>query len=263
MKPKIWLTRPAAQGAGTRQAFKETGFDVVDCPVLTIEPICDGQASQAIRAQILGFDRYAIAIFVSQNAVQYGCHWLDEFWPQLPQACEFLAVGSATQQALQNAGLPVVGQFVVGAAMNSEELLDLPQLQVLQDRAVIIFRGEGGRTHLGDVLRGRGARVDYCELYRRQVPEDASESIERALSEGPAWLSVHSGESLQNLERLLQQAPLMQNKSWLQWPLLVPGQRVAAMAKNLGFTRIIVADNATDIAMCKALKDDLAQNEKL
>lgn len=261
MKPRIWLTRPKAQAAKTQLAFENLGFKVLSVPALEITPVDTSAAVQAIRQRILDFDRYDMAIFVSQNAVHYGCPWLDQFWPQLPTDCQFFAIGSATREALLDAGLPVVGAMAVSEAMNSESLLATEQMAQVRDQRILIFRGEGGRTHLGDSLQARGAQVDYCELYRRALPSAAGQAVAQALSEGDAWLSVHSGESLQNVVSLLQASkPTSPPDAWFSWPLLVPGQRVGELAAQMGFSQILVAENATDSAMCEALEKQLVQN---
>ncbi|MBB3169681.1 uroporphyrinogen-III synthase [Simiduia aestuariiviva] len=255
MKRRLWLTRPAHQAAATTQAFSAPDVDVVSVPVMAIAPLREPAQQQAVRDRILDFDRYDFAIFISQNAVHYGTEWLDEYWPQLPLHCQFLAVGQATATALSAAGLPVVSELPLTSAMNSEALLALPALSELKDKQILIFRGRGGRTHLGDTLRARGARVDYCELYERELPVDAPARVGDALALGPAWLSVHSGESLQHLYQLLQDQA--DSYSWRTWPLLVPGARVAAMAEAMGFSHILVADNATDGAMAARLRQAL------
>lgn len=251
MPPRIWLTRPAAQADATTRAFTGCGFEVIAVPVLSISPLQDETELALIRTRIADFDRYHFVLFVSQNAVDLGAPWLDQYWPQLPEQPQFLAVGSATEQALHSAGLPVVGTLAVSSAMNSESLLALPQLQQLEHKKVLIFRGQGGRTLLAERLRERGAQVDYCELYQRQLPTSAQQRVAAAMAAGPAWLSVHSGESLQNLVTLLRAT---ETDDWLHWPLLVPGSRVAQIAQDLGFSDIVVAANATDVSMAQALQ---------
>lgn len=253
MKPKIWLTRALAQAASTRTLFESVGFEVLPVPILAIEPLVESADQQAIRDLILNFDRYDFALFVSQNAVAFGVPWLDQFWPQIPPHCRFLAVGSATQEALSSAGLPVMGDRLIGSAMNSELMLNLPELAEVKGKRIVVFRGQGGRTFLGDSLRSRGARVDYCELYKRQLPETAHGHVASAMQQGDAWLSVHSGEALIHLCALLRG----HGEDWLQWPILVPGDRVAELAHKEGFEQVIVAVNATDIAMGAALQEAL------
>jgi uroporphyrinogen-III synthase len=69
-------------------------------------------------------------------------------------------------------------------------------------------------------------------------------------------ISVHSGETLQNLCRLIQTHINSATLHWMQQTaLLLPGLRVAEIAKDLAFKQIIVAENATHEGMIEALYD--------
>ena len=59
-------------------------------------------------------------------------------------------------------------------------------------------------------------------------------------------ISVHSGETLDNLMSA-------GGAAWRHTPILVPGERVAQRAIEVGFQQVIVAENATDDAMLQAL----------
>ena len=72
--------------------------------MLSIEPVADAAECQAVKNIILDIDQYACAIFVSQNAVAYGCEWLDRYWPELPVGLTFLAVGATTAAKLRAQG---------------------------------------------------------------------------------------------------------------------------------------------------------------
>jgi len=137
-------------------------------------------------------------------------------------------------------------------------------LQAIDGEKILIFRGCGGRGHLAEELRKRGAWVDYCELYERVLPPIASEQLQQLFvsTETPGKqvvVSLHSGESLQNLLAVLTQLPAAQQAEAHTWLhnilLLVPSQRIVAAAQAAGFKRIICAENATDNAMTVALLD--------
>lgn len=257
---RILVTRPAHQSAGWSALLQAQGA-VVDCiPLLDIAPVEDGDSARAIKNLILDFDQYDHAIFVSQNAVQYAFDWLDDYWPQLPQGPRYYAIGAATARAIRARGAePETGNTGEGAesqpsTMDSEALLALPSLQQLQGERVVVFRGEGGRTLIGTTLQERGARLDYCALYRRTLPSDAAEQI-IAYPHTPDVITVHSGETLDNLHQVIEATG---RKSLRQPLILCPSDRVAASARALGFPRVHAAVNAGDDAMLAALKDALA-----
>lgn len=245
---RVIITRPLAQAKSWRVELNRHGVAAECVPAMSIEAVQSDEEKQAVKNLILDFDNFQQAIFVSQNAVRYGLEWLDRYWPQLPEGIDYYAVGASTAQLLEADGIEVQA---ADKAMNSEALLQLLDGKVQARDKVIIFRGCGGRPYLGDVLEERGAQVSYAELYHRILPEKSVlELAALNLGEGDI-LSVHSGESLQNLLQLLQSAKV---KCWAKLPLLVPSERVAGMAAKWGFQTIIGAENASDDSMYQALK---------
>ncbi|WP_353301754.1 uroporphyrinogen-III synthase [Sessilibacter corallicola] len=243
----IWLTRPKAQAAKTHERLVALGYESIwSQPLMEIIPVAGDQQRQKIRGQVMDLDLYHIAIFVSQNAVQFAFDVIDDFWLQLPLNTEFFAVGSATARALTLHG--VNAESGLGEAMDSESLLMLPQLNAVDGLKVVIFRGLGGRTKLADELISRGACVDYCELYERVYPSDCASALAASQfgNDSQDITLVYSGESLQNLQRSIVES---QKTHVFNTAVVVPGARVAAMAKSLGFTTIFEAKNASEEAM--------------
>lgn len=266
----IIVTRPRAQAEVWAQSLRGLRAQVSLLPLMEIVPMVqdaqqDAEAVRAIKNRILDFDHYQKAIFVSKNAVEYGFAWLENYWPQLPQGVSFFAVGETTAKLLQSYGVRVtdLAQTQSGA-MNSEALLQAPELQSVAGEKIVIFRGQGGRTHLGETLLERGAKVDYCELYQRCLPADAAQQCAqlflRSGASGPldlqrVILTLHSGEALANLLGLLAQMDSAGLRAKLQreLALLVPSQRVAEQAVSAGFNRVYSAENATDASMLQRL----------
>jgi len=244
--------------------LRELGAACVSIPVLALEPVSRPEQVQAIKNVVLDFDLYQKAIFVSRNAVEFAMQWLEGYWPQLPQGIEYFAVGETTAKNLQDYGLRVSALTAASSgAMNSESLLRAPELQQVQDEKIIIFRGCGGRGQMAEVLRARGASVHYCELYERVIPPQAEQLLCAAFAQSVAEqqvIALHSGESLNHFMQVLARAKVndinfSQHENIMRLPVLVPGERVAQLARDTGFTQIIVAENATDQAMFAALAD--------
>lgn len=255
---RVWATRPVQQNELWCQLLSEQGFSVVSAPLLAIKPIdeshVDAEAVQAIKNIILDLDQFQKVIFVSQNAVNSAFEWFDNFWPQLPSGIEFFAVGKRTALWVQQKGVAVTA---AEDAMNTDELLSLPSLTDVWGQKIVICRGRGGLTKLGDELKNRGAIVRYCELYDRCLPEDAVIAVRQLLDEQNAMerlptdiIPVFSGETLNNLNHVLNTADIPRRDMLL----VVPGKRVAELAQNLGFTRVSVAANASEAAMLDAVK---------
>jgi uroporphyrinogen-III synthase len=268
-KLTIIITRPLAQAEAWRMLLKNHGFSVELLPVMAIRSLEDEAHKNAIKSCILNLDHYQKIIFVSQNAVTHGMQWIENYWPQLPMGLNYFAVGATTAQQLMQQGIPVTDLATSASGdMTSEALLKAPELQQVKDEKILIVRGLNGRGHLAQELRLRGARVDYCEVYERYVPETARAQLHnlaaRQLQASThTIISLHSGESAKNLLWLASQIkitlPLIDD--WLKrCVFLVPSQAVEQLATDAGFHSLIRAENATDTAMTNALFDYLQEN---
>jgi uroporphyrinogen-III synthase len=255
----LLVTRPLEQALPWAEQLKMLGA-VVSCqPMLSIEALEDQTSKQLIKSQIMKLDEYQKAIFVSQNAVNHGIEWLDQYWPQLPINLRILAIGSTTAALLEEKLSQLDANVLSpGQAMNSEALLCLPELNSVEGEKILIFRGKGGRTYLGDSLTEKGALVDYCELYQRSIPATIDTEVLSALKQSNLQpvLITHSGETLSNFCKAVDSHIDTDSLLWFkQQALLVPGKRVAEQAHNLKFEHIIIAENATHESMIGALHD--------
>lgn len=248
---RVLVTRPGAAADELAGALRQAGVEPVLFPALAIAPLSPdepGEAARRVKSQIMEFDRVDIAIFISMNAVAAGLDWLEHYWPQLPLGIAYYAVGAATARALAARG---VAASSPGGAENSEALLALPGLQGIAGKRVMIFRGEGGRETLAERLRERGALVDYCEVYRRVLPQPA-QPLSALLAGGSVdVLTAASGETLENMLTLAGS----ERAALCRLPVVVPGARVAELARGLGFGEVITAANATASATLSALNE--------
>lgn len=247
---RVLVTRPAGQADGFVQGIIDAGGQAWHQPVLTIEGLAESDkvARQQCKQRVLDLDLYQQAIFVSTNAVKFGVDWIEQYWPQLPVGVQWHAIGAATAAAMQAAGLSVCEQG--REVMDSEELLAAPALQSVAGQKFLIIRGVGGRQYLSEQLRSRGAVVDYIECYQRGLPDLHEQSLAQLLDRHQInVVSVNSGESLANFCQLLGQ----QLSDYLTMALLVPGERVAELARQRGFSTVIVASNAGQTATLNAL----------
>lgn len=243
MSQRILVIRPSRQADQFIALLEQAGAQICHTPVMTIEPLVDGQE---IKNLILEVDNFDKAICVSGNAAQLTLEWLDRYWPMMPVGIEFFAVGQQTAEILAGADITALSPM---GRQNSEALLALPELQGLSDQRVIIFRGCGGREILGETLMKRGARVDYCELYRRVINPDQAMLARQQLAQSDC-LVAHSGELLQALGEQVGEPGAVT-------PVVVPSERVAEIARELGYQNIISAENALPESMFAAVEKAL------
>lgn len=250
----ILVTRPAHQAAAVCALIEAAGGRALRLPLLEIRPALDAAAVQAGLARLADYD---LAVFVSANAVNFALDALDPRpWPT-PLA--IAAVGAATARALEQRGLRAT--YCPQAEFTSEALLALPALQEVRGRRVVILRGHGGREHLREILRARGATVDYLEVYRRVQPEiDPAPWLERWRSGAIAAVLVSSGETLRKLHAIV---GTLGHEQWRKTALIVAHARIRDLARQLGIDGPVrIADDATDAAMVKALCDYFAAAEE-
>lgn len=253
----VLVTRPAHQADRLCRQLAELGAKPVRFPTLSINPVAESDGGYpSLKNCFLNLDQYQAVIFVSANAVRLAHDWIDQYWPQLPLSIDWLAVGAATSNAMQQYGLPTASIQSDSSSMDSEALLQHPQLQQLTHQKILICRGQGGRELLRDSLQQRGAQVDYAELYRREIPVYSQAEIESIIYKSAiSAMLISSGEALINLAALTHEAATGVS-ALSETPLVVPSQRVAELAAEYQFKQVRVAANATDDAMLAAL--DLA-----
>ena len=242
----VLVTRPEGQAGPLCSALEASGFRACHLPLLQLEGLPELPPGE--RGKVLALDEYQHVIVVSGNAARYGLEQIDEVWPQLPLGPSWYAVGEATARALAARGIRAL---TPGTDMTSEGLLALPQLQAVSGQRVLIIKGEGGRGAMREQLGRRGARVDELACYRRSCPRYALGEVAAKLSQWQIQVVlISSGEGLANMLALLSPA---ETSKFIGITLLVPSQRIAGLARQAGFRRVVTAENASDDAMLRAL----------
>ena len=239
----VVVTRPERQAGSFLQMLRAVGAAPVAFPVLVIQPVVLEPGARSH----LGPDDFDWVIYASANAVEQGLAQLPR-----PRRARLATVGTATARALERHGLEV--RAVPATTQDSEGLLAHPEFTEVRGRRVLILRGVGGREVLRQALAARGAEVEVAELYRRVVAAPdagALETLARACACRQAIVAVTSVEVL---DALLEIAPDATLTTLRDAGLLVPGPRVAAVARARGWRGpLVVARSAEDAAMLEAL----------
>jgi uroporphyrinogen-III synthase len=258
---KIAVTRPRDQAAPLAQRITQAGGIPLLFPLLDIEPVADDAPLHEQLSRLAQFD---LAIFISPNAVQHGIAAMRAANISLPASLNPCA-GRASAQPLRQAQgghiglkpdlqIATIGQGSAKALrelgiadiiaptehFDSEGLLALPELQNVAGWNVLIFRGDGGRELLGDTLKARGAAVEYATCYLRSKPQ---QDIAELLSAAPDAITVTSSESLNYLVQMLENCS---DETWRNTPLFVPHPRIAGLAGQQGWQRIVVTASGDD-----------------
>ena len=240
MKPTAVLTRPEGTANSLGESLEALGWYVVYQPMLVIEPINQPALTPTI-------DTESVVIFISANAVRAGIPHLAR---QLKEnAPTVIAVGEATAAALALEGITAL----VPATPDSEGLLALTELDNCRERPVLLVKGEGGRALLAESLKERGAIVSEFICYRRlEAPVNAAEFCWQLCDLDEVVFQGSSGETVERLTEVLGAGG---QPNLLDSPLIVPSARVANMATDAGWTRVIEAENASDRGFLAALSE--------
>ena len=244
---KVLVTRPVERAAGLCRLIEQAGGTALQFAAIEITAPADTQSREYARDHLAEF---SLAIFISPTAVEKTF----EFLPEIPANIRITAIGSRTASALESRGLNI---DIVPDGHDSESLLEHPELQAehIAGKNILIFKGEGGRELLGDTLGSRGAEVVYADMYRRALPSSPGK-LDQYLVEADI-ITVSSNEGLQNLFELASEKTSLA-RHWL----IVPGKRAFTLAKKLGFSNILTAENATDEAFLNALTDAIIKMSK-
>ncbi|MBA2490732.1 MAG: uroporphyrinogen-III synthase [Gammaproteobacteria bacterium] len=242
---RVMVTRAPHQAHALCDMIEAAGGGRVRLPALEISAPENPAGADRIIGRLAEFE---IAIFVSQNAVNYAherAYALGTNFAQLKLA----AIGDKTAAALQRAGRHI--DICPRGGFTTEDLLKIPEMRDVQGRHIVIFRGEGGRELLGAILQARGALVVYAEVYRRTVPRGLSAMLRQCLESNPVdIIAIASGEALSNLDDAC--AAEYRTRLHRTW-LLVGSSRMRAQAEIAGFSNIEVADDPGDEAMFERL----------
>jgi uroporphyrinogen-III synthase len=229
----VVITRPRSAADVLARALEREGARAFVFPALEIEASEPTPAQREALGELAGF---GLAIFISANAVERGLALARTAGPW-PERTRVAAIGEATAQALRNSGFTAV--ISPRERHDSEALLALPELRSVKGERIIVFRGEGGREHLRDVLEARGAYVEYVECYRRSRPRADPTALLAAWARGEIHaVSVLSAETLENFLAIAGDAAMPHAAVAT---LVVPHAAIAAHPDARRFARVLVA----------------------
>ncbi|MDR0217743.1 MAG: uroporphyrinogen-III synthase [Enterobacteriaceae bacterium] len=259
----ILITRPAPAGEELVNRLSAIGQVAFSAPLIAIYPGTDlPLLSQKLQRLSAGD-----AVFLlSKNAVHYANEQLVQEGLTWPDNLSYYGIGKSTsllfqQQTGKNILWPEQGE-------TSEELLQLPSLQKMAHKKILLLRGNGGREMIAASLTARGGKIAYCECYSRQPVKYHSSEFTRHWQQcGIKTLVVTSGEMLQLLYNLVTGSDRpenrateddnngIDNKTWLLGcRLIVVSERLANIARKLGWEDIKVAKSADNDALMQALE---------
>lgn len=234
----LWVTRPGADGRQMAELARERGMVPWLMPVMDI--FWHRPDAHGLRALM----RAEVVVVTSRHALQA----LSKAGIDLPAAPSWIAVGTATADALAQAGV----QAQVPEQMTSEGVLALPALAGVLGRHVCILKGEGGRELLARQLEHAGAQVTEVPLYRRVCAHPPEGMLRTFFKQKYKALVAASGESLACARAAA--AQVQQEAALMQLPLAVMSERMARLAAQQGWQgEVTVARETSSAGLLAAL----------
>lgn len=242
----VLVTRPDQQGKALCEMLNKEGIAAWHLPLFSIEAGRELNQLPNKMSQLKAGD-YVLA--VSKNAVSYaseslynaGFHWREDL--------HYFAVGQRSAEFFsshseQNVHFPF-------AQENSEGLLNLPFMQDLTDKQILILRGNGGRELFPQQAQQRGASLDIVECYQRiPIQYDRQQQSDMLKRAGINTIFITSSEILHLLVEFVPE----EEHSWLKsCNLIVVSQRIAQVAQQLGWQQITIAPRADNQSLLDAV----------
>src|SRR5260221_167542 len=174
---RVVVTRAVEQSQPLMEALRNAGAEPVLLPLLAFAPPDDPAQLDACLKNGAQFDW---VFFTSQNAlrvVQQRCAILELSLPTVFDGVKIAAVGSATAEAVTDAGLPVslISRIHNGVAL-AEELAS-----EVQGKRIFLPRSDRANPELIAVLKRLGAQVTPVGAYKTVSPNSDSPETQESL----------------------------------------------------------------------------------
>jgi uroporphyrinogen-III synthase len=241
---KVWVTRSEPGAGELARQLQEQHITVLRAPLLEIAPLAEprvlvDEKRVADTSESLATLPGLIVVLSAHAARLFVAAYLR---PELRERL-FVAVGKQTAAVLEQAGLRVI----VPELASSEGLMGLPVIQALRPGACVwLVSGVGGRETLVHYLRRQcGAQVVKLELYERKSVGDVADLK-------PDQVCAVEVASVQGLQAFYTHWTQLAGNMGVA--VIVPSQRIAAAAQELGFTQVYTAQDASAGAVLTQLQ---------
>jgi uroporphyrinogen-III synthase/uroporphyrinogen III methyltransferase/synthase len=192
---RILVTRAAHQAGKLSAGLRALGADIVEVPVLEIQP---PRSFDPLDRALRDLRGYSWILFTSSNTVRAVAGRARELGIALTGISgQIAAVGAATAEALREEGLPValvpehyVAESLVGALVRDP---------LIAGRRILLARAEIARDVIPDALRAAGALVDVVDAYRNALPARAPGLLRDALAQRIDAVTFTSSSSAEHL----------------------------------------------------------------
>jgi uroporphyrinogen III methyltransferase/synthase len=192
---RIVVTRAQSQAGEMRERLESLGAEVMELPVISIEPPADPAPLDAAIARLAEYDWL---IFTSANGVRFFLDRLDRSPHDLRSLrARICAIGPTTRRAIEELHLKV---DLMPEKYVAESLVATFAGQDLNGRRILLPRAAVARDLIPVELARLGAAVDVVEAYRNVPPAGAAERVKALFSSArqPDWITFTSSSTVNN-----------------------------------------------------------------
>jgi len=247
---RIVVTRTRAQAGQLSRQLLERGADVLEIPVIRIQPPTE---RLALADALLELNSYDWLIFTSPNGV---ATFFEHFFKAFDDmrdigGVRIAAVGPATAHELQKLHLKV--DLMPAEATAAALPAALAGYESIENLKMLLLRAEVAGKELPQKLEELGAIVDDVACYKT-VPEteDRNGAVARLWKGSADWITFASGSAVENFHARLNLKTLLTQYPRIRFASIGPETSKALVA--LGFPPALEAKEHTIPGLVKALE---------
>ena len=242
----VLITRPDERGKQLVDWLNQAGIVALYLPLFNIEAGAE-LADLPIKLAQLKEGDYVLA--VSKSAVDFAAKTLSDTGFHWRKDLHYFTVGHRTAQylACQTEGTVRYPLSVE----TSEGLLNLPAMQNLNNKTVLILRGNGGREYFAQQAKLRGAQIEYLECYHR-TPICYNNEEQTSICKRSGVQTIVA-TSLETVRALLELVPETEHPWLKDCRLVTVSRRIANFAEQIGWKRTVIAPRADNQSLLDIL----------
>jgi uroporphyrinogen-III synthase len=240
-KKVVVLTRPEGHNERLAALVSQMGASAMVLPWLRSVPNID--VVELMTWWKREAPRHESIVFVSHAAVEYaipeGLVWPDEVWA--------VATGRGTASALEQKGVPLDRIRYPVQQLDSEGIWKECRDCFCDKGRVTIFRGQDGRSWLGDQVVEHGGEINYYSVYVREVCREAISVLNRWAEE---WGNENAIQErylvVTNSEAAMAIIPHVIPSLWEKVTVFVPHVRIERTLRALGIPYVVLTPGGDD-----------------
>jgi uroporphyrinogen III methyltransferase / synthase len=249
-RPRVLITRPAAQAEDLSLRLHDAGFTPVTLPTIAVEPLPD---LTALDTSLRDLSSFQYVVFPSPNAARILAQRLTALAiSHQTRPGPRIVAGPATARILAERGLTA---DVIPSPFSAEAALQSLESHSLQGTRILLPRAQEGREALGAGLRAHGADVVEVPIYRT-VPVTELPALAEVVASGTlAAVTFFSPSAVTGFANALIAAGLVLSTLSPRLRIVCIGATTAAAAQGASLTVDAIARDTTTSAVVAALVD--------